>query len=320
MMVLTLSVLITGGFGFIGLNTVQRLLKEDFYITILDINGDFKQLASNLNIDSTNKINIIHCDVVDYECLKRKVTDIEAIIHLAAIVNVVEVNQKPNLAFNVNVRGTHNILLLCLNKDIEKIIFASSAAVYGNPRVIPISEDHPLDPINLYGLTKVLGENIIKWYSKIYGLKYVIFRYFNVYGPLMTISEYSNVILSFLIRITQKQSLQIYGDGKQTRDFVFVKDVADANYRALISNKVGIYNVGTGKEISILDLAKLILKLTHANLKINFEQKREGDIRRSVADIKKIKKELNWSPKYDLERGLIETINWFFSQRNYPNS
>ena len=305
-----MSVLITGGLGFIGINTVQELVSEDFQVVIVDRKKDPKILNEVLD-SSQQKVKFFCCDILNLDCLNRVARDVEYILHLAAIVSVVEVNEKPSLAFRVNVDGTHNILLFSrINDNIEKVVFASSAAVYGNPLYVPIPENHPLKPISLYGLTKVLGEKLVRWYHEIYGLDYVILRYFNVYGPYMATSKYPNVILGFLMKAIKNEPLIIYGDGTQTRGFVYVKDVARANLLAIKKNTIGEFNVGTGIETTIAELANLIIRMLDSSSNIVFSEWREGDIKRSVADIKKITGSLGWKPVVSIESGLKYTIAW----------
>ncbi len=304
-----MSVLVTGGAGFIGFHTVRHLVEDGYHVVVIDKVPS--KIFSSLD-KHDGKIDIIRCDIIkNLRYLREIVREANYIIHLAAIVNVVEVEEKPIYAFKNNVLGVHVIANLANKYEVNKIIFASSAAVYGEPCYIPIDENHPVNPKNLYGLTKVLGELILRWYSDNYGLKYTILRYFNVYGPRMKLSGYANVIAIFISNALRNLNLTIYGDGNQTRDFIFVDDVAVANVLALKSKREGIYNVGTGKETRIIDLARAILKLTESRSKIVFKEPRPVDVRRSVANISRIKKDLGWQPKYSLEEGLKETILWF---------
>ena len=305
-----MSVLITGGLGFIGINTVKEFVKDDFQVVVVDKKKDSGMLNGVLG-SLRRKVRFLCCDILDLDCLSKAARDVEYILHLAAVVSVAEVNENPSLAFKVNVDGIHDILLVSrINDNIEKVVFASSAAVYGDPQYVPISEDHPLKPISLYGLTKVLGEELVRWYYRIYGLDYVILRYFNVYGPYMTKSRYPSVILSFIMRAIKNEPLIIYGDGTQTRDFVYVEDVARANLLAIEKNAIGEFNVGTGIKITVMELAKLVVRLLGSSSDIMFSEWREGDIKHSVADIKKIISSLGWRPSVSIESGLRRTIAW----------
>jgi len=229
---------------------------------------------------------------------------------LAAIVSVEEAQMEPKLTLDVNVNGTATILEESVKAEVDKFIYASSAAVYGESTKIPISEDVPLSPKNIYGASKACGELLINAYAESYGLRTVILRYFNVYGPALSMGETSGVILKFIYAALKNKPVTIFGDGRQTRDFIYVDDVAQINVLSIEKNICGCYNIGTGIATRILDLAKKIIRLTKSNSQIVHLKERVGDIRFSVADITKIKNDLGWEPRYNLDKGLISTINY----------
>lgn len=316
---MTKTVIITGGAGFIGSWTCEFLVGSGYNVVIVD---DFSS-GSIENIQSLlDYVKIERADISDYE----KITEIirthkpEAVIHLAARVSVEEVGNDPRAGYNVNVTGTLNLLEAARRFDVERFVYASSAAVYGEPVDLPIKETHPLQPINVYGATKLAGEALVHAYRGNYGLSTIALRYFNVYGPKMRPGPYAGVIYKFLEAALLGKPIEIYGDGTQTRDFVFVADVARANVQALETRATGAYNVGTGTAISIGELAKMILSITgRQDIPIIYKPPRKGDIKHSYADISRTKKDLSWSPETDLLTGLKITLE-YVEKRSFINS
>jgi len=303
-----LNVLVTGGAGFIGSWTVELLVKKGYYVVVLDnfLTGSVENIAHLIS-----RVKIVRGDIRNYVLLDEIVKhySIDSIIHLAALVSIEEATEKPAEAIYINVNGTHNVLEVARKYDLERIVYASSAAVYGDPKYLPIDEDHPLNPKNVYGATKLGGEALVNAYHENYGLSTISLRYFNVYGPRMEPGPYAGVILKFIERIKQGKPPIIYGDGTQTRDFIYVEDVARANLAALETKSTGPYNIGTGIETSINQLAKTIAELMgRPDLKPIYTQPRPGDIKHSVAKIEKAKKELGWIPSIELISGLRKTI------------
>ncbi|MEM1573824.1 MAG: NAD-dependent epimerase/dehydratase family protein [Candidatus Methanomethylicaceae archaeon] len=299
-----MKVLITGGVGFIGSNIAIHLKNQGYDVIVFD---NLKRAKlSTLEKINLYKIPIIIGDVLNTKKLRKALTDVDIVIHAAAYISVEESVKKPTLYFKNNVVGTVNVANICLNKNI-KLIYISSAAVYGNPINLPINENHPTNPISPYGLSKLMGEEVIKFYGK-YGLKYVILRLFNVYG-LGQSNTYSGVINCFIQRLKEGKPPIIYGDGLQTRDFIHVNDVAEAIKLSIekeIENE--IINIATGKPITIRELAKLIINYSNKNLKPIFVKPRSSDIKHSYADISKANKLLNFNPRISLEQGLKELL------------
>jgi len=249
------------------------------------------------------KARVVRGDVRDPSAVEKAARDVEGVVHLAALIDVAESVEKPDLYFDVNVRGTLNVLESV--RSAEVFVFASSAAVYGNPVKLPIAEDHPLRPLSPYGATKVAGEALVHAYADARGFRPVVLRLFNVYGPKQS-RAYAGVVTEFLRRALKGEPPLIYGDGAQSRDFVFVDDAVEYFVRALrMENVRGVYNVGSGKAVSVLELAELVAKvLGKPELKPVHAPPRPGDIKHSVADISRAVRDFGYRPKVALEEGL----------------
>ncbi len=307
------TVIVTGGAGFIG-SATSELLCKNYDVVIIDnlYSGSLNNIKHLLKLDN---VKFIKVDITNYnefiDKLRLVNNNVISVVHLASIVNVDEVYANPRRALEVNVIGIVNVLEFMRKFDIERIVYASSVAIYGEPQYLPIDEDHPLRPRNLYGLTKLMGENILWRYYEDYGIRFIALRYFNVYGPRMRPGQYGSVIYKFIESLLRNKPPTIYGDGNQTRDFIYVYDVARANVKALNSDYIGALNIGTGHEVSINELYSIICKLIGKCIKPRRGPPRRGDIRRSRADIGRAKKVLKWKPTVDLLAGLKYTINYY---------
>ena len=304
-------VLVTGAAGFIGSWTVEELVREGYYVVGVDdlSDGSLSRLNSVMGCRS---FQFIKASVCDWETMMSICRDVDAVIHLAAKVSVEEAHLNPKLAFKVNVEGTLVLLEASRKGSVERFVYASSVAVYGEPRSLPVSEDHPLKPVNVYGATKAAAESLVHSYHTSYGLSTVALRYFNVYGPRMKRGYYAGVVAKFIERVLSNKPPVIFGDGNQTRDFIYVRDVVRANILALKSKCTGAFNIGTGVQTSINRLCNMILKLMgREDLKPIYDKPRPGDVRFSQADIGRAVRELGWKPEYSLERGLRETISYY---------
>ena len=300
-----MRVLITGGAGFIGYHVSTLLAKKGYDVVVMD-NGSRSSFLIELKKQG---IELITADVRDIYTLWDITEKVDAIIHLAALIDVEESSRKPLLYHEVNVGGTLNVLHVALKRRINHLVIASSAAVYGEPVSLPITESHPLNPLSVYGATKLFCEIYSRIYNQMYNLSVIVLRIFNVYGPGQR-GRYSGVISRFIENALNNKPLTIYGDGKQTRDFIYVKDVANAFLNSLRKDGFWIFNIGSGKPYSILEIAKVIKEITGSFSKIIYEKERIGDIRHSYADISLAKKELGFYPSTRLEDGLKETIKW----------
>jgi len=305
-----LRVLVTGGAGFIGSHTVDRFLADGFDVVVLDdLRGGCLENVSGHVGD--RRFRFVRGDIRDSHLVKELVTGVDGVLHLAALVSVPESFRDPALYNDVNVGGTLNLLKACVDFGVNRFVYASSCAVYGEAESLPIKEGCPAKPMSPYAVSKLTAENYVCAFHEKYGLETVCLRYFNVYGPRQTFSDYSGVITQFLNRIENDLPLVVFGDGTQTRDFVYVQDVAEANILALNRAQAvgGIFNIGTGVATSIKELANVLLELTKkTRLKIIYSEAREGDIMHSVADISKARNKLGYSPRVSLNHGLRELV------------
>ncbi|ADI31952.1 GDP-mannose 4,6-dehydratase [Staphylothermus hellenicus] len=304
-------VLVTGGAGFIGSWTVEKLCSKGYRVVVLD-NLMYGSPSNLSNI--IDDIILVKGDIRDTVLLNELFRKYRfyGVVHLAALVGVDEVYRDPNSGFSINVQGTFNLLEMSRRHDVERFVYASSAAVYGDPQYLPIDEDHPLSPKNLYGATKLAGEILVNTYMENYGLSTISLRYFNVYGPRMRPGPYSGVVYVFINNLIHGKPLIIHGDGLQTRDFVYVEDVAAANLLALESKITGSYNIGCGSNITVRELADILRKyMGREEVEIIHDKPREGDIKHSLADIGKAVKYLGWKPTVSLEKGLKKTIEYY---------
>jgi len=309
-------ILVTGAAGFIGSNIVSNLLRSDCEVIGLD-NFFNSRLETIKDFLKNPNFTLIKSDIRDYHHLRKILQDVDIIFHQAALGSVPRSIEAPLSTHEVNITGTLNLLMIANDINVERFLFASSSSVYGEIETLPKIENLPLHPISPYGTSKLAAENYVYSFYKVYGLKTVSLRYFNVYGPNQIASPYSGVISIFISNVLKNQSPIIYGDGTQTRDFTYVQDVVDANILAATkANAVGqVFNIAFGTQTSVLELAQLVLKLVNKiNLKIQYQPTRPGDILHSYADISHAKKLLNYSPKFTLQNGLNETIKWFQQQ------
>jgi len=298
-----MRILITGGAGFIGSRLAAKLAEEGEEVIVLDNFSTGRE--SNLR-ELGSRVQVIRGDVRNLDDVEKAVRGVEGIAHLAALIDVAESVEKPRLYFDVNVYGT--LSLLEAARRVEVFVFASSAAVYGDPLKLPITEDHPLRPLSPYGATKVAGEALVHAYAAMRGFRPVILRLFNVYGPKQS-RAYAGVVTEFVRRALRGEPPVIYGDGTQSRDFVYVDDVVEYFARALrMESVIGVYNIGSGKAVSVLELAELVARaLGKPELKPVHAPPRPGDIKHSVADISRAVRDFGYSPRTRLEEGLKMT-------------
>ena len=295
------NILVTGSAGFIASHIIEELLKNTKN-TIIGIDNMHSGTKDNLefikSIDKNNKFTFIKSDIRDFNIINEviKKYNIRQVYHLAAIVSVQESIQNPLLSNEVNVKGTLNILESCRLNSVKRIVFSSSAAVYGDEPTQPKNENSQTKPISPYGLEKLLGEQYMKLYSELYDLETVVLRYFNVYGQRQSAtSDYSGVISIFDKLFSEDKVPNIYGDGEQYRDFVYVKDVALVNIKAMNHESVkhNTFCVGTSQKVSINDLFDIMNKKYNKNFKPNYLNMRDGDIKESICDNNKVIKLLN---------------------------
>ena len=301
------KVLVTGGAGFIGSHLVEKLVNLNYQVKVLDNFSSGR--ISNLRCVK-GKAKIVRGDIRDKKVLGKVVKNVDTIIHLAALTDVTESVRKPHLYHEVNTTGTLNLLHTAEKNKVQKFVYISTCAVYGEAKKLPINEEHPTAGLSPYAVSKLAAENYCRVYNEVYGLKTVILRLFNVYGPGQQNKSYSGVIIRFIEMLNQNKPPIIYGDGEQTRDFVYVGDVVEAIVKAVESNiSFDIFNIGTGEPTTINHLAETIIRVMgKENLKPIHTEPRKGEIRHSQADITKAKEKLGYKPQTNLTEGLKKTV------------
>jgi len=301
--------LITGGCGFIGSHIAEALVADGVKVRIFDNFSSGKM--ENLHGFGSG-IEVIRGDVCDPEELKSAMKGVAQVFHEAALVSVAVSVEQPIDNDSINIRGTLNVLQAARAAGAKRVVLASSAAVYGNNPVLPKREDMLPEPESPYALGKLTGEYYLKLFNSLYGVETVALRYFNVFGPRQDgKSMYSGVISRFIDDLRNGRTPAIFGDGQQTRDFVYVKDVVQANLLAMRSAKVGrgeVFNVATGQAASLLQLLDTLTKIMGLQVMPQFKEARAGDIKHSLADISRIRAALEYEPKFGLEEGLRALI------------
>lgn len=300
-----MKVLVTGGAGFIGSHVVERILADNSQVVIID--NLSTGLQENLHPDAKFiKMDIRSSELTDVF----KQEKFDYVIHQAAQTMVPRSLEAPDFDCDVNILGTVNLLEACRKYGIKRIIFASSAAVYGNENILPIKETASINPASFYGLSKFTAEKYLNLYHNLFGLEYVILRYANVYGERQGDAGEGGVISIFTRKLYNCETISIFGDGGQTRDFIYVGDVAEANFRALITPYANcVYNISTQTETNINMLIELLARVSNKTIKRQYLEPRDGDIYRSSLSNQAALKYLNWSPKTSLVDGLVRTYN-----------
>jgi nucleoside-diphosphate-sugar epimerase len=303
--------LVTGGAGFIGSHLVDRLLQENCQVTVVDDLSSGSKVNLSLH-EGNKKLRFKHASVLDTSKLKEAIKDCERVFHEAAIVSSEFATQNPLQTSEVNVYGTLNLLETARQHDLEHLIYASSAAVYGASSNPPVNEEAPTRPLSPYGASKLSAELFVQAYFSTYGLRTTALRYFNVYGPRQVQNLYSGVITIFLQRLNAGRSLEIQGDGEQTRDFIYVSDVAEANLIAASTKEAAgqVFNIATGKPTSINQLADTLGIVTGINTTRKRIPPRQGDIRFSYASTKRAENILGFKAKISFEEGIKRYVNW----------
>lgn len=307
------TVVVTGGAGFIGSNVVRTLAKGNEVIVIDDLSAGHLKNIQDLIDDQS--ITFVKGDITDLNLLNHTFKNIDYVFHEAAIPSVPRSVKDPISSNNANVNGTLNVLVAAKDNGVKKVVYASSSSIYGDTPVLPKKEDMRPRPLSPYAVSKLTGEYYCQVFNDVYNLSTVSLRYFNVYGPRQDpLSEYAAVIPKFIGRVLNDKPPIVYGDGEQTRDFTFIEDVVNVNILAAESKIAGVFNIAGGKRISLNELAKLVLKIIGKDLDPIYDDPRPGDIKHSLADISKAKKELRYEPIFSLKKGLHETIKWFQNQ------
>jgi len=304
-----MKVLVTGGAGFIGSNVVDALVKDGHEVTVLD------NLSTGKEENVNPEVKFYNVDLLDIESLELVFREFkpDVVNHHAAQIDVRKSVEDPAFDAEINIIGSINLFELSINYGVRRIIFASTGgALYGEPSKLPASEDTPIEPLSPYGVAKYCVENYLNYFKRLYGLERVILRYANVYGPRQDPLGEAGVVAIFTGKILKGENPVIYGDGTQTRDYVFVEDVVQANILAL-SGKEGTYNIGTGKETSVNELIEVFSKVLGREIKPEYAPPRKGEVSRISLDGDMAKRELGFVPKYSLPEGITKTIEWYAS-------
>ncbi len=296
-----MRILITGGAGFIGHNLAIRLKNKGFEVRVLDS----LERSTGLAVKKLEEagVPVTRAGVTSMNDVKNALKNIDVVVHAAAYTDVAESMENPSLYFDKNVLGTASVAEASLKTGVGLFIYLSSAAVYGDPVRLPVDENHPAEPLSPYGLSKLMGEDVARFFSRL-GLKYVVLRLFNVYGPGQN-AAYAGVITRFMERVRNRLPPVVYGDGEQTRDFIHVDDVSQAVELAISTRCLNqVFNIGTGKPVRIRDLAILVMRLHGVGGEPVYAAKRPGDIKHSYADVSKARSLLGFEPRIGLEEGL----------------
>jgi UDP-glucose 4-epimerase len=316
-----LAILVTGGAGFIGSHLVDLLMETGHTVFVIDdlSAGSLDNIQKWMGDDRFMFIKGDISEPLESALIPSKLggaPSIGFIFHLAARVDVPSSFQHPADDIRVNYLGTLNVLEYAMKAGVKKVGFASSAAIFGDTPDVPVREDASKKPLSPYGLNKLSSESLLRIYREQYGIGYVAMRFFNVYGERQVPdSPYSGVISRFLDRAISSEPMMIFGDGGQTRDFIYVGDVARLMVMAVGSNYSGEFNVGTGKETTISELAETVMKLAKIQSRVINLPERKGEIRRSVADTGRMEKHLGPLDLTDLREGLARTLKWHSSRK-----
>jgi UDP-glucose 4-epimerase len=302
-----MKIIVTGGAGFIGSNIVDALIKEGHEVAVVD------NLSTGREENVNASAQFFNADITDAEALENVFEDFrpEVIFHAAAQIDVRKSVDDPAFDAETNVIGSVNLFKLAVNYGVRRIVYSSTGgALYGEPKTLPAAEETPIEPLSPYGVSKYCVENYLNYFQRLYGLERIILRYANVYGPRQDPLGEAGVVAIFTGKILKGEKPVIYGDGTQTRDYVYVDDVVRANLIA-IAGKEGIYNIGTGIETSVNELVSIFAKVLQAEISPQYTQARKGEVHRISLDGELAKKELGFAPKVSIEEGLKKTIEWY---------
>jgi len=304
------NVLITGGAGFVGSHLTDELIKMGYHVVIVDTaqrherpDVDSRAVFYTLDVRSKKIGRVFKDEKINY------------VFHLAAQINARKSIKKPVNDIQKNIIGALNVLDNCRKYKVEKIVFPSTAGIYGNKASVPTTEESMPDPDTPYGINKLAFEHFLSAYHKMYGLPYVIFRIANIFGPRQFRGGGAGVISIIADKIANNKEIVIYGDGKQTRDFIYIDDVVGAMMKAMKSSYIGTVNIGTGKEESLLDVIDAMKKASSCELRISFQLKKKGEQLRSCLDPGKAKQVLDWQAKTNFEEGIKKILEW---HKNLP--
>lgn len=301
-----MNILVTGGAGFIGSNLVDKLIDLGHDVSIIDN-------LSTGKLENINKKAKLYIVDIEEKVISKifKIGKFDIVYHLAAQIDVQKSILDPAYDADVNIIGTINVVNNCANYGVKKIVYSSSAAIYGEPKYLPIDEKHESKPISYYGMSKYIGEEYIKLHSKNSNLDYTILRYANVYGPRQDPKGEGGVVSIFLGKLLNNENINIFGDGNATRDFIYVEDIVYANISAMNNGAESVFNIGTGVYTSVNKLADIMINKINPKLTKIYKEEREGDIKTSYFNVDKAEKLLDWKAKYTVDEGLNKTIDYY---------
>ncbi|MFU2158705.1 SDR family oxidoreductase [Caldisericum sp. AR60] len=302
-----MKILVTGGAGFIGSNVVDAFVENSFEVAVLDNLSTGKK--ENLN----TKAKFYNADLRDRNALEKVFKEFkpEIVNHHAAQIDVRKSVEDPVFDAEINIVGSTNLFQLAVKYEVKRVVFASTGgALYGEPKVLPANEDTPIEPLSPYGVAKYCVENYLNYFKRLHGIERVILRYANVYGPRQDPLGEAGVISIFTGRILEGKPVFIFGDGTQTRDFIYVEDVVNANLLAIAGSE-GVYNIGTGVETSVNDIVKVFEEVLERKIQVEYLPPRKGEVYRIALDYTKAKQSLGFEPTYTLKEGIKKTIEWY---------
>jgi UDP-N-acetylglucosamine/UDP-N-acetyl-alpha-D-glucosaminouronate 4-epimerase len=305
-------IVLTGGLGFIGSHLADRLLEDDYEVSVID-DSTTGQIRNVVQHEKNIRLKLFKGSILDRARISELVSNADVVVHLAAITSVIRSMKEPEIVHEVNLSGTLNVLESCVEHSIEKLVFISSAAVYGNRFFPPFKEELPPHPQSLYGATKAAGEAYCEAFHETHQLDTVVIRLMNVYGPRRSPGPYAGVMMNFGEAIMKQHPMTIYGDGEQTRDFTYATDATEGIKLAVEHPRVAgeIINIGTGIPCTVNHLAELFMKISNTRLSISHVLPRRGEVRHSFADLTKAKGLLGYRPKVPLEDGLRLFLDWY---------
>lgn len=296
---------VTGGAGFIGSHIAEALAGEHEVVVIDDLSTGHRENIQDFDVE------FVEGSVTDLPLLQEVFKGADGVFHQAAIASVPRSVDDPLATHTTNETGTLNVLLAARDAGVSKVVFASSSAVYGEEPTLPKREGMLPAPVSPYAISKLTGEHYEAVFSKLFGLKTVALRYFNVFGPRQDpSSQYSGVISIFTDRVRAGEPITIHGDGGQTRDFVYVADVVRANLLAMERDVTGVFNIACGRQTDLNTLARSVMEAAGREVPVEYGPVRQGDVRHSLAEITRAREVLGWAPEWTLVDGLVETIRW----------
>jgi len=306
------TMFVTGGAGFIGSNLAQRLLREGYRVRLFD---NFSAGSRENLTGIMSQAELVCGDLRDREMVERAVDGIDVVFHQGALSSVPRSIQDPMETYSCNIHGTLNVITAARNAGVRRVVYASSSSIYGNAPDLPKREDMKPHPLSPYALSKLSAEQCCRIFSQIYGLETVSLRYFNVFGPRQNpYSEYAAVVPKFIAALLQGRSPVIFGDGLQSRDFTYIDNVVDANFRAAFADGASgeAINIACGRSVTLIELCHILMAITgRDDLQIQFAPERKADVKHSLADISEARQLLGYEPQIGLREGLEKTVAWY---------